>query len=83
MQTITINKPDDWHVHVRDGELLRRVVPDTARRFSRAIIMPNLNPASNHDRTGGSIATAFWLPYRRELTSNLDDIVSHGRNDAG
>ena len=48
MQTITINKPDDWHVHVRDGELLQRVMPDTARRFSRAIIMPNLNPPVPH-----------------------------------
>jgi len=44
MQSLSITKPDDWHVHVRDGQLLRLVVPDTARRFSRAIIMPNLNP---------------------------------------
>jgi dihydroorotase len=41
---LTLTKPDDWHLHVRDGELMRRVVPDSARRFSRAIIMPNLNP---------------------------------------
>jgi dihydroorotase len=44
MKSLTITRPDDWHVHVRDGELLRLVVPDTASRFSRAIIMPNLNP---------------------------------------
>jgi dihydroorotase len=39
---ITIIRPDDWHLHVRDGEALKSVVPDTARRFARAIIMPNL-----------------------------------------
>jgi dihydroorotase len=44
MKSLTITRPDDWHVHVRDGELLRLVVPDTASQFSRAIIMPNLNP---------------------------------------
>ena len=44
MQTVTITRPDDWHVHVRDGALLNLVVPDTARRFGRAIVMPNLNP---------------------------------------
>jgi dihydroorotase len=41
---ITITKPDDWHLHLRDGELMRDVLPDTARRFGRAIIMPNLKP---------------------------------------
>lgn len=43
-QTLTIRKPDDWHVHLRDGDMLQRVAPYTARRFSRAIIMPNLVP---------------------------------------
>src|SRR6478736_5714769 len=44
MQSITIRKPDDWHVHLRDGEMLRRVAPYTARQFARAIVMPNLAP---------------------------------------
>lgn len=44
MQTVTLKKPDDWHLHVRDGSLMRVVVPDSARRFARAIIMPNLIP---------------------------------------
>ena len=39
---LTLTKPDDWHLHVRDMDLLRRVMPDSARRFARAIIMPNL-----------------------------------------
>ena len=42
--TLTITRPDDWHLHVRDGEALRTVVPHTAAQFSRAIIMPNLKP---------------------------------------
>jgi dihydroorotase len=43
-QEITITRPDDWHLHVRDGAALAAVVPDTARQFARAIIMPNLKP---------------------------------------
>jgi dihydroorotase len=42
--TLTITRPDDWHLHVRDGAALRAVVPHTARQFSRAIVMPNLKP---------------------------------------
>jgi len=42
--TLTIRRPDDWHVHLRDGALLTGVVPHTARQFARAIVMPNLNP---------------------------------------
>lgn len=44
MDQITIIKPDDWHLHVRDGETLKDVVPATAKQFARAIIMPNLKP---------------------------------------
>jgi dihydroorotase len=43
-QTLTIRRPDDWHVHLRDGEMLRKVAPYTARQFARAIVMPNLVP---------------------------------------
>jgi dihydroorotase len=43
-QTLTIRRPDDWHVHLRDGEMLRKVAPFTARQFARAIVMPNLAP---------------------------------------
>jgi dihydroorotase len=43
-QQITITRPDDWHLHVRDGEALLTVVPHTAAQFGRAIIMPNLKP---------------------------------------
>jgi dihydroorotase len=44
MQTLTIRRPDDWHVHLRDGDMLRLVAPFTARQFARAIVMPNLVP---------------------------------------
>jgi dihydroorotase len=44
MQTLTITRPDDWHLHLRDGAALVAVLPDSARRFARAMVMPNLKP---------------------------------------
>ncbi|MQR02306.1 dihydroorotase [Glaciimonas soli] len=44
INSITITRPDDWHLHVRDGVALASVLPDSARQFGRAIIMPNLKP---------------------------------------
>ena len=44
MQTLTLTRPDDWHLHLRDGAAMAAVLPDTARRFARAIVMPNLKP---------------------------------------
>jgi dihydroorotase len=41
---ITLTRPDDWHLHLRDGEALRTVLPHSARQFARAIVMPNLRP---------------------------------------
>ncbi|MBD3678395.1 MAG: dihydroorotase [Rhodobacteraceae bacterium] len=43
-QSLTIRRPDDWHLHLRDGTMLQAVLPETARHFARAIIMPNLVP---------------------------------------
>lgn len=43
-QTLTITRPDDWHLHLRDGDALKAVLPHTARQFARAIAMPNLKP---------------------------------------
>ena len=42
--TLRLRRPDDWHVHLRDGAMLRAVAPATARQFARAIVMPNLSP---------------------------------------
>ena len=44
MNSITITRPDDWHLHLRDAEQLHAVLPHTAKQFARAIIMPNLKP---------------------------------------
>ena len=44
-QSITLTRPDDWHLHLRDGEILNSVAPFTAKQFQRAIVMPNLKPA--------------------------------------
>jgi dihydroorotase len=53
--TLTITRPDDWHLHVRDGAALGTVVPHAARQFGRAIIMPNLRPPV----TSAAQATAY------------------------
>ncbi|NEQ55224.1 MAG: dihydroorotase [Leptolyngbya sp. SIO3F4] len=44
MQTLTITRPDDWHLHLRDGDALKAVLPYTVHQFARAIVMPNLKP---------------------------------------
>jgi dihydroorotase len=44
MPKLTLIRPDDWHLHLRDGDMLAAVLPDTARQFARAIAMPNLKP---------------------------------------
>lgn len=44
MQQLTLTRPDDWHLHLRDDALMASVLPDTARQFARAIVMPNLRP---------------------------------------
>ena len=59
MQTLTITRPDDWHLHLRDGAAMRAVLPDTARRFARAIVMPNLKPPVT--------TTAQALAYRERI----------------
>ena len=65
MQTLTITKPDDYHLHLRDGAELASVVKDTARQFARAIIMPNLKPPI--------ITTSQALGYRERILTCLPD----------
>jgi dihydroorotase len=60
---ITITRPDDWHLHLRDGEELRAVLPASARRFARAIIMPNLKPPVT--------TTELALKYRGRILAAL------------
>jgi dihydroorotase len=63
MQTLTITRPDDWHLHLRDGATLAAVLPDTARRFGRAIVMPNLRPPVT--------TVALAAEYRRRILAVL------------
>ena len=57
--SITITRPDDWHLHLRDGAALKAVLPDTARQFGRAIVMPNLRPPLT--------TTELTLAYRKRI----------------
>ncbi len=61
--TLTLTRPDDWHVHLRDGAVLADVVPDTARQFARAIVMPNLKPPVT--------TTAMAVAYRERILAAL------------
>ncbi|MBC7756969.1 MAG: dihydroorotase [Bdellovibrio sp.] len=63
MNSITIIRPDDWHLHLRDGAALQAVLPDTARQFARAIIMPNLRPPVT--------TTALAIAYRQRILEAL------------
>ena len=63
MTSLTLRRPDDWHLHLRDGEALRAVVAFTAERFARAIIMPNLQPPVT--------TTAQALGYRQRIIDAL------------
>lgn len=61
--SITITRPDDWHLHLRDGATIASVLPDTARQFARAIVMPNLKPPVT--------TTAQALAYRDRILAAL------------
>ena len=63
--TLSLTRPDDWHLHLRDGDALRAVLPHTARQFARAIVMPNLKPPVT--------TTALALDYRRRIVEALPE----------
>lgn len=67
MRTITIRRPDDWHLHFRDGAVLKQVVPPTARAFGRAIVMPNLVPPVT--------TAAMAAEYRKRVMAAVPDSV--------
>ncbi len=64
-ESLTIRRPDDWHVHLRDGEMLRAVAPHTARQFARAIVMPNLTPPV--------VRAADAVAYRERIVAALPE----------
>ncbi|MBL0925620.1 MAG: dihydroorotase [Sphingomonadaceae bacterium] len=65
--TLTIRRPDDWHVHLRDGDIMRGVVPYTARQFGRAIVMPNLSPPVTSVEAGAA--------YRDRILAAVPDSI--------
>lgn len=77
---LTIRRPDDWHVHLRDGAMLEAVVPYTARQFARAIVMPNLSPPvtsieaarSYRERIAAAAGDGFTPLMTCYLTDHMD-----------
>lgn len=70
IQTIQISPPDDWHLHLRDGEALEHVIAATALNFRRAVVMPNLKPPVT--------TVDMALAYRERILSALEKAVSSG-----
>jgi len=90
LQTLTLRRPDDWHVHLRDGEMLKLVAPFTSRQFARAIVMPNLAPpittlgaaADYRQRVRDAAGPDFQPLMTLYLTDETKpDLVEHGFND--
>jgi dihydroorotase len=85
---LILRRPDDWHVHLRDGDAMKAVLPDTARRFGRAIVMPNLDPPivtvaaarAYRDRIGAAAGEAGFTPL---MTCYLTDDADPGELEAG
>ena len=89
---LTIRRPDDWHVHLRDGAMLKGVAHYTARQFARAIVMPNLSPPVTTSAAGAAYrerilaalpeGMAFEPLITCYLTDNLDpDEIARGHGD--
>jgi dihydroorotase len=90
LQTLTIRRPDDWHVHLRDGDMLKLVAPFTTLQFARAIVMPNLAPpittlgaaADYRQRIRDAAGRDFHPLMTFYLTDEASpDLVEHGFND--
>ena len=66
--SIEIIQPDDWHIHLRDGDMLERTVNDAARQFNRVLVMPNLQPPATN--------VAAAIAYRQRILDALDPALS-------
>jgi dihydroorotase len=85
---LTLRRPDDWHVHLRDGAMLEAVAPSTARQFARAIVMPNLDPPvttiaaarAYRDRISEAVGGARFTPL---MTCYLTDVADPGELASG
>ena len=86
---LTLRQPDDWHVHLRDGEMLAAVVNDTARQFARAIVMPNLSPpiitvaAATAYRERILAVVEPGLAFEPLMTCYLTDTIDAGEVERG
>ncbi len=63
-QVLKIRRPDDWHIHLRDDDMLKTVVPYTSEFYGRAIVMPNLVPPVTTVAAAIAYASALWTPCR-------------------
>jgi dihydroorotase len=90
LQSLTIRRPDDWHLHLRDGEMLKKVASYTARQFARAVVMPNLIPpvtsvedaSAYRDRIVAAAGPGFTPLMTCYLTDNADpDELARGYAD--
>ena len=68
VDTLTITRPDDWHLHFRDGVMLSETVPSTAKVFGRAIVMPNLTPPVT--------SVAWHMTIRQRILDQVPEGVS-------
>ncbi|MFN3747649.1 MAG: dihydroorotase [Sphingorhabdus sp.] len=78
--TLTIRRPDDWHVHLRDGDILKGVLPYTARQFARAIVMPNLSPPVIRAADGAAYRDCIMaaLPDGMDFTPLMTAYLTNG-----
>ena len=84
MKTLTLTRPDDWHLHLRDDALMHSVLPDTARQFARAIVMPNLRPPVDHHGTGAAYRERILSALARGVqVRTADDAVPDRQHQCG
>jgi len=80
LEEIEIIKPDDWHVHFRDNEILKAVVPHTTRHFARSIVMPNLIPPILNAKQATEYKNRIKKQSLQQINSYLYDHLLNGRN---
>jgi dihydroorotase len=76
MNTLTITRPDDWHLHLRDGAALESVVPYTARQFARAIVMPNLKPPVTTVALAGAYRERILAAHARSAARAFEPLMT-------
>ena len=89
LSKLVLRRPDDWHLHLRDGDMLKRVLPATARQFARAIVMPNLRPPvtsvdaaiAYRQRIGSALPEG--MAFTPLMTAYLTDTISPDELERG